>query len=126
MIPYAAYKVVHITGILLLFGGLGATAWYWARKPDREETKGERRFLYAIHGVAMFIVLLGGFGLLARLGIKHGSGWPTWAYAKVVVWILLGGSVVLFKRLPHLSRPLLLAVPVLGAVAAYLAIYKPI
>ena len=125
MIPYAAYKVLHLTGILVLFAAVGATGWYWSQSPDREATRSERRFLYIVHGLATFVVLVGGFGLLARIGVKHNAGWPAWVYPKLVVWGLVAASVILFKRMPHLARPLVVLVPLVGAVAAYFAIYKP-
>ena len=125
MIPYGVYKVVHLTGLFFLFGAVGATALYYARRPDRDETRKERRFLMVLHGISLFIVLLGGFGLLARIGVQQGSAFPPWVWPKLGVWILIGASIVVFKRMPQLARPLFLLLPLLGAFAAYCAVYKP-
>jgi hypothetical protein len=69
--------------------------------------------------------LLGGFGMLARLGIMHGLNFPGWLWVKLVIWGMLGAAVIIPRRRPTLSRALLFALPILGGLAAYMAIYKP-
>ena len=69
-------------------------------------------------------MLLGGFGMLARLGIVQGT-FPAWLWVKLVIWGMLAAALVIPRRRPTLARPLLLSLPVLGGLAAYMAIYKP-
>jgi hypothetical protein len=71
----------------------------------------------------MVLVLLGGFGMLARLGIHW--PWPGWVLGKVIIWIILGGIIALIYRLPHVGKALWYIVLLLGTLAAYLAIMKP-
>lgn len=123
MISYSVYRVVHLLGIFILLVVLGGLSY----GASRTDTGGavSRRTGMILHGIGMFIVLLGGFGLLARLGIVHGMNWPGWVWGKVAIWVLLGASVVVPRRKPEWAGLLLLLVPVLGGVAAWLAIFKP-
>lgn len=76
------------------------------------------------HGVGLFLSLLGGFGLLARLGIVHG-GLPGWAMAKLVIWFVFGALLAVLYRLPKFAKLTWFLVIGLGIVAAYLAGSKP-
>jgi len=124
MISYAVYKLVHVAAILLLFtavGGAIAHAANGGRKGDN--TAG--RMTSIVHGVALFFILLGGFGMLARLEVKHDWLFPPWLWGKLVIWVSLALAVVLPYRKPELAKPLLLVIPLIGAIAAFLAIFKP-
>lgn len=122
MFSHQFYNVVHIVGLILLMAGLGGIAI--AAAAD-ERSAWTRRFIFSFHGVGVFLVLLGGFGMLARLGIVQGSGWPGWVWGKVLVWGVLAIAAVLPLRYPRSAAPLMLLLPLLGGAAAYLAIYKP-
>jgi hypothetical protein len=123
MIPYEAYKVLHLLSVMLLFLCFGGLAIYVAGGGTRDANP-HRKLIAALHGTAAFLVLLGGFGLLARLGVIQG-GFPLWVWIKLAVWLLLGLAVLLPYRRPDLARPLFLLYPVLGGVAAWAAVYKP-
>lgn len=125
MITYATYKVIHIFGILLLIFSLGGLCLYFIFNGGTREPDQGRKLVAITHGIGLLIVLVGGFGLLARLGISPGSNWPIWVWLKFGVWILLGGMTMLISKKPGLAKPLWLGIPILGAIAAYLAIYKP-
>lgn len=75
------------------------------------------------HGIGLFLVLLGGFGMLARLGIV--SGLPGWIYGKLAVWVLLGVLVLVIAKRPNWSKSVWWATITLPLIAAYLALYKP-
>jgi hypothetical protein len=123
MIPYEAYKVLHLLSVMLLFLCFGGLALYVAGGGTRAANP-NRKLIAALHGTATFLVLLGGFGLLARLGVIQG-GFPLWVWIKLTVWLVLGLAVVLPYRRPDLARPLFLLYPILGGVAAWAAVYKP-
>lgn len=118
MIPYAAYKVVHYLGIFALVTALAATL---ARsgQPGAETDPWKKR-LAMIHGVALFLILLGGFGMLARLD----AGFPLWIVAKLGVWVVAGGLVALRKNTAWAARGLVL-LPLLAVLAGWLAYAKP-
>lgn len=123
--PYPVYKVIHLFGILLLVTGLAGGALYAMTIAAPARERAVRRLLGMMHGMGAFLVLFGGFGLLARIGIMQGGAWPGWVWAKLVIWVALGGILFLINRKPALARPVFLALPVLGGLAAFLAVYKP-
>ena len=118
------YNVVHIVGIVLIMSALGGAA-VRAMIGGAEDLPSARRMLAILHGIGAFLVLLGGFGMLARLGLMHGVSFPGWLWVKLVIWGILAVALFIPRRRPKLARPLLLALPLLGGLAAYMAIYKP-
>lgn len=124
MFSHQLYNVVHIVGIVLVMSALGGGAVF-AMTGGAGSDASPRRMLAILHGVGALLVLLGGFGMLARLGVMHGGGFPGWLWVKLVVWALLAVALFVPYRRPRLARSLLLSLPVLGGVAAYMAIYKP-
>ena len=123
MISYRGYKLVHLLGVIALFLALGGLTFHAASGGTRSE--GARKLVAITHGLALFLVLLGGFGLLARLGDMHGTGWPGWVWTKLVIWLVLGAALAIPYRKPELAKPLWIFLPLLGGLAAYMAIYKP-
>lgn len=124
MIPYAIYKLVHILGIALALVSLGGLTVHALHGGGKQENKA-RRLLIAMHGVGAFLVLLGGFGLLARIGFAHGSGFPLWLWVKLSLWALLAAVVILPYRAPQATRSLLVSLPLIAVLAAAMAVYKP-
>jgi hypothetical protein len=121
--PYPVYKLIHFAGIFLVLIALGTMAMHALRGGTRANDP-YRKVLGAAHGIGGFLILLGGFGMLARLGIVHG-GLPAWIYLKLAIWVLLGGAIALVYRSRGLARGTLLALPVLALLAAAIALYKP-
>jgi len=113
------YKVLHIFGVLLTFTALGA-AIARALSGSGKESPGHK-LAGLTHGVALLVILISGFGLLAKLGI----GFPLWVWVKIVIWLLLGAAIALVRRLPQHATIFWFAIPLLGATAAYLALFKP-
>ena len=125
MFSHQFYNVVHIVGLILLMVALGGIA-QTAGATGRPGPAWSRRSAGGFLGLGVFLILLGGFGMLARLGIVAGSSWPGWVWVKVGIWAMLGLAALLPHRYPRTAYPILLLVPVLGGIAAYMAIYKPI
>ena len=124
MIPFEFYKVLHILGVLLLFAALGGLSLTVANGATRA-TSSVRKLVAITHGIAMFIILLGGFGALARMGLAHGN-LPGWILVKLACWVVLGVLVAIPYRRPLLARPIFWSLPVIGAIAVIMAIYKPL
>lgn len=124
MFSYSFYKVVHIFGILLTWSALGALVLHAANGGDKSTNK-KRGLVAATHGIGMVIILVGGFGLLARIGQMHGAGFPTWIWIKLAIWVVTGALIMLPLRVPKLATPLWFLIPMLGGFAAYTANYKP-
>jgi len=121
--PYAVYKLMHFLGIFMLITALAATSMHVLRGGSRTDNP-YRRVLGAAHGIAAALILTGGFGMLARLGVMHGA-LPTWIYVKLAIWVTLAAAAVV----PYLGRRyaggLLIAVPMLAITAGAVALYKP-
>lgn len=123
--PYQVYKVLHIFAVVMLFVSLGGLTLHAVNGGTKESNLG-RKMVAISHGVAMIIILVAGFGLLARLQVMAaGIAFPLWVWLKLGIWVVMGALVAIPYRKPELARPLWLLLPVLGAVAAAVAIYKP-
>ncbi len=114
MISYPVYKVVHLLSIMVLISGLGIS-FYGASS----------KLIKILTGIATLLTLVGGMGLMARLGISHGTAWPVWIYIKFAVWFLVGiGGAIVAKRFPQYGRQAYFASLVLFAIAAVAANWK--
>lgn len=122
MFPYEAYKILHILGLVAIWAALGGATLHAMNGGTRESNPG-RKIVAATHGIGLLLMLLGGFGMLARLGMT--SGLPGWVIGKVVLWLLVGGLLAVPLRVPALAKPLWFAMPLLAGLGAWLALYKP-
>ena len=113
------YRWLHIVGIVSLFASLAAL---WGARLASGNAKLDKT-MGMLHGLALLLMLVSGFGMLARLGIM--GGWPIWVVIKLVIWLALGASLTLAKRKADWGYALLVGWLVLGALAAYLGIFKP-
>ena len=102
------YKFIHYLGIFFLLTGLGGLIF-----SEKEKIK----LATISHGIGLLLILLGGFGMQAKI---EGMGFPAWFTVKLVIWLVLGGLVVAIKK--KLMPPVAgwLFVVVLCAVAAWL------
>ncbi|MFM8566464.1 MAG: hypothetical protein ACKOCV_02070 [Gemmatimonadota bacterium] len=127
MFPRDLYEIIHLIGIALTMAALGATALHALEGGTRRGPRA-RRVLVALYGGGLFLILLGGFGMLARLGIARAGvvAFPGWLWAKLAVWALLGAVMLLPYRRPTWGMPMLRRAPLLIGLATYFALYKPI
>ncbi|MFL5813179.1 MAG: hypothetical protein ACJ763_06345 [Bdellovibrionia bacterium] len=114
MISYNVYKLVHLISIFGLFLSLGCAAVM---------EKSQSRWTAPVHGISLVLILVAGFGMLARLGI-HGA-LPGWAIGKLAVWLVFGASIALAKRRVLPLGAFLSLIIALGGLAAGLALWKP-
>lgn len=129
MIPYGVYRLVHFLGIFLLLTALGgavmrailAGGTAAAQAGADTAVRRTRRLIAISHGVALLLILLGGFGMLARLDI----GFPLWIAAKLGLWLLLGVALTVTHRMAGSARALWFAIPGIALLAAWLAYVKP-
>lgn len=124
MISYELYKVAHLVGVIVLFSVLGG-AMVHAINGGTASTNAARRLITVLHGIGLIVVLVAGFGLVARLDLMNG-GIPLWVGGKLLIWLVAGLLLTVPRRKPRLARPILLVgIPFLAAAAAWLAVYKP-
>jgi Na+/H+ antiporter NhaB len=76
-----------------------------------------------VHGLGVLFILVGGFGMLARLGLV--SAMPGWIIAKLVIWVLVASAAGWVYRGAGVARAFLLALPFIALLAAFFALYKP-
>lgn len=124
MLSLNVYKLVHLFGVFMLFLSLGGIMLH-AMNGGTKDANAARRLAAITFGLGMFLVLLGGFGQLARLEMGPPSTWGGWVYGKLLIWLFMGGLLTIPYRRPELAQTLWILVPVLGLLAGWLALYKP-
>lgn len=113
------YKILHILGLLMAFGALGGlTIQSMLGNEDRKA----RKLIAIAHGIGLVILLVSGFGMMAKLDLSYGSAW---VWIKVGIWVLVGGLIALIRRMPGKAAFFWWSLPVLGAFAAWVALMKP-
>ncbi len=122
MLPLEFYRWLHIVSLLLVF--IGLVGLVISRVSGATSNKKQDRLLGHIHGIGLTLMLIAGFGAMARLGYM--TAWPWWIYAKLVLWLYFGGSAALAKRKAHLAPALLASWVILAGLGAYLGIFKPL
>mgnify|MGYP001171929345 FL=1 len=106
------YQVLHIVGISMVFLGYGALL---ARSMAAPENVSVRKLGSITSGIGLLLILVAGFGLVAKLGYNYTE---TWILVKFVIWLLLGGLIVLINRKPQLAMLLWCLLIALSATAA--------
>lgn len=118
---YEFYKIMHFLGLVLLFSGL---AGLLTVKMSGGKLEGPTKSLvYVSHGVGLVLLLVGGFGLMARLHLTQGM--PGWIYVKLAIWVFMAAAVGLVKRKGQIGWPLYLALLIVFLIADYFAVMKP-
>ena len=115
---YAVYKIIHLTGVMIIFLSLGGLI---CRSTLKSEESAFKKFGGITSAIGLIVVFLSGFGLIAKLGL----GLPGWILGKLTIWFLLGSMIAVINRNPRLGLTLWWIVIGLGLVAAVLAITKP-
>jgi hypothetical protein len=108
LLDHNAYTLIHIIGIITLFMGFAYGMKSWSKGAG------------IAHGVGLLLIIFSGMGLVST---KYGNQFQTWMIIKLVIWLALGGALVVVKRklLPDLIAWILLIV--LGAAATWTVIY---
>ncbi|MBC7427378.1 MAG: SirB2 family protein [Bacteriovorax sp.] len=118
MISYETYKILHIFMIMMTLSAMGAviTEGRWI----------PRTSFKIVIGITSFLILVGGMGLLARLGFKHGEGFPVWVYVKILTWLVLNISLIILFRSQKKNTKILFTWIAFAAVfiAVYTAVTK--
>lgn len=122
MISLLGYKALHILGAFLLFLALGGLL---LASRAGVQTGISRKTASITHGIALVLILISGFGALAKIGMSNPGIWPAWLWVKALIWLTFGGVIVLIRKSPQTAVILWWILPILGAVAAYLALQNP-
>ena len=108
---YTTYKIIHLIALAALTIGIGGML-----------AGGENRKMFSIlQGVALLVMLVTGFGLLAKLHL----GFPHFAMVKAALWVVIGVMPVILRRA---RVPAIVGVVVFLALVgtmAWLGVMKP-
>jgi hypothetical protein len=107
------YQFLHVASAFLL---VGITFKVFA-KPD-PATRKTNLMLAGIFALAM---LVGGFGLQARLPY----GWDNWLLVKVGCWVVLSGLAGMAYRKPQSTGALVWICRIVVLLAVFMVYYKP-
>jgi hypothetical protein len=109
---YDTYQIIHVVGLAMLALGLGGMLG-----------EGSNRKVGSIfQGIGLLVILVSGFGMLA----KAGMGFPHFAMVKFALWLVIGASPVLFRKLKVPAAGAFLFLLVLVAILAWLGRMKPV
>ena len=82
MLNFFVYKLIHLAGVFLLFLAFGGLLL------EQKSRLAKQRWVSVSHGVGLLLLLLGGFGMLARMSIHW--PWPGWIFIKFAIWLVFG------------------------------------
>ena len=101
----------------MLFMGYGALL---ARSLAGSDNAAVRKLGSMTSGIGLLLILIAGFGMISKLG--HSLTAP-WLIVKMVIWLALGGLIVLINRKPALAKPLWWSILGLGIIAVSMVYY---
>ena len=116
---YTTLEIIHVTAIALTFIGLTGIM---ALKMAGGAPMKQRLVFHFSFGIGMLVLIVTGFALAVKLGLK---GAPPWLMGLFVIWLLLIGVMVLANRLSRVAGWVVVLFVVLVGTAAWLAIDKP-
>lgn len=79
---YEFYKILHLISLISLFLSLGMLI---------VGPQSLRKLIMSLHGLALLLLLVSGFGLVAKLHIPLKFLSPSWFWQKTFIWIALAG-----------------------------------
>ena len=115
--PIHFYQILHIAGIIMIFTGYGALLACSLIKSDDASV---RKLGSATSGIGLLLVLVAGFGMMAKLGYSITT---PWLIVKLLIWFTLGGMTALINRKPELAKMLWWVILGLGLLAAIMVYY---
>jgi len=118
---HSFYLIIHLAGLAITVQALTALAFVNESTESNESPR--RRLLSVAHGTGLFLLLLGGFGMLARLGTAF--PWPGWVWLKLGIWVILGAAVALIKRRQFDAATWFYAITAAVLLAASMGVLKP-
>ena len=111
--PAVFYHILHVSAIILLSGLAYGLCYAENKKPFN-----------ILYGITSFLILLGGFGLMAKLGYSFQN--PPWITAKLLIWTALAvGVPIVVKRCELKPTQFLVTVSSLLILAVIFVYIRP-
>ena len=105
------YKILHLVGIAAIAIGAGGMM-----------SGGSNRKAFAMwQGIGLLIMLVSGFGMLAKMHL----GYPSFAVIKTVIWLVIGAMPVIIRKAKLPTHAAIIISLVLVGLNAWLGIMKP-
>ncbi len=117
---YTFYKFLHLSSLFVMLLSLGAVASHQLQGGTKANFK-NRKFFMALHGAALLVTFVAGFGLIAKAGYNFSA---PWIWGKLAIWLIAGMYPVIFYRKGQTKTPYLVLISLVIA-AVYLVEYKP-
>ena len=106
------YKIIHLTGIAAIAIGAGGML-----------AGGSNRKAFAMwQGIGLLIMLVSGFGMLAKMKL----GFPSFAVVKTVLWLVVGAMPVIIRKAKLPTHAAIVISLALVAALAWLGVMKPV
>ena len=114
---YEFYKILHFVSIIFVFSFLAVN--YFHPNPPK--------FAKIVNGISSFLVLVAGMGLLARIGVAHGQGFPKWVWIKIIFWLALVvlGPIGAKRLKPEHKTKAFFGLILIGCLNIIVAVVKP-
>lgn len=112
--PFTVYSLMHVVGALLVFAAIGSAI-------ATRGTESTRKHQGIAHGVGMLLLVVAGFGMLAKLEY----GFPLWVIVKMVLWVVMAIMPTLVRKSGASAGLLWSVLAALALVISGLALYKP-
>ena len=111
--------MLHLLGVFMVLAALfGWTISYFNGGQKENPAK---KLMGITHGVGLILVLIAGFGLLARL---NESAAQLWVGLKLLIWLAFGGYTILLHKKIVKPKASWFIIIILATSAVFLAQYK--
>ncbi len=114
--PLPYYHIIHLIAVMALFAGTGAAL-------GGADNPAVRKFGAILRGAALLLLLITGFGLLAKLELMKAM--PVWVWLKLGIWVIAAVLPIFVKRKVIPGTTAVFIGLALGGVAAWLGYLKP-
>ncbi|MCO4754786.1 MAG: hypothetical protein KC478_09895 [Bacteriovoracaceae bacterium] len=112
---YHDLKIVHIF-LAFLTIAMSSALFHGAKGKSKQ----------IIFGVSTLLLIVTGFVVMGRFGIKHAPPYPLWINVKLGLWLVLTiATPVVTKRFPEKAPRLFWPWLLIALIATCMAVYKP-
>lgn len=87
--PLPVYHILHLIAVMALFAGTGSAL-------AGADNAAARKSGAILRGIALLLLIVTGFGMLAKLNIMKSI--PLWALIKMVIWVIAAILPIFVKR----------------------------